>query len=162
MSLDYQKIKNYKSLLLIKEENEMNSIISSTFDDIRNILNKILDRIKTQFIPFKEKNKLLDTLKFIDNLNLFIDDSILDEFSGLMKDISSELKSYKRKKMNKEIRNEIIAQIDFTELTFIKHRKSSYKKLFFKENNQNEIIKEIENDLQKVLENEPYDWELFQ
>ena len=162
MSLDYQKIKNYKSLLLIKEENEMNSIISSTFDDIRNILNKILDRIKAQFIPFKEKNKLLDTLKFIDNLNLFIDDSILDEFSGLMKDISSELKSYKRKKMNKEIRNEIIAQIDFTELTFIKHRKSSYKKLFFKENNQNEIIKEIENDLQKVLENEPYDWELFQ
>ena len=158
----YPKIENYESILLIKEEKEMMSIISSAFDNIKTILKNILDRIKEQYIPVKEKNILLDTLKFIDNLNLFIDENTLKEFSKLMKKISSKLNNYKIKRIRKKTKNEIIAQIDFTELTFIKHRKSFYEKLFFKENNQNDIIKEIENDLQNVIKNEKYDWKLLQ
>ena len=158
----YPKIENYESILLIKEEKEMMSIISSSFDNIKTILKNILDRIKEQYIPVKEKNILLDTLKFIDNLNLFIDENTLKEFSKLMKKISSKLNNYKIKRIRKKTKNEIIAQIDFTELTFIKYRKSFYEKLFFKENNQNDIIKEIENDLQNVIKNEKYNWELLQ
>ena len=160
MSLKYPRIDNYEKILRMNKENQMNSIISSNFNDIKAILNNILLRIKKKYLPDNEKYILIDTLRFIDNLNIFIDDSVLNEFSNLMTEIKSKLIKSQYKGINKETKNDIIYQIDYTKLTLITYKKEIYKKLFFNQNDN--IIKEIENDLEEVIKDDYYDGELFQ
>ena len=158
MSISYPTLKDFEQLLLINDEEEMNIEISDNYPKITKFFNNILQRLKKGIIPEKEINSFIYALKFIDNLNLFIDDKTLDKFSNLMKEIYSKVKN--NKKIDYESKDHIIQRIEYTELTFITHRKKFYKDIFF--NNPNKITKEINEELKKVNKNGKFNNELFQ
>ena len=153
----YPKIDNYEIILSINNEKEMNTIISNNISKITTILNTILRRIKTKYIPKNEIIVCVNALQFIDNLNLFIDDITLDKLSKLMNEIESKLNSVSS--INYEIKKQINQSIKYTEMTFITHRKEFYKNLYF--NNQDNIAKEIELEIKKVKRNGKINSKLF-
>ena len=158
MSIIYQEIDDFKKILLINNEEEMDSIISKNFSKIKTILNNILGKLNKKFILKTEIYDFVNILKFIDNLNLFFDDEMFDEISKFMKEIKAKINSIKR--LDYETKKYVFDTIKYTELTYITYKKEYYKKLFF--NYPNKIIKAIENDLNKVNKYGNFDDDLFQ
>ena len=158
MSIIYPEFDDFKKILLIDDEKEMDSIIADNYSKIKKILNNIIKRLKQKFIPKNEIYNFINALKFIDNVNLFISDEMFDEISKLMNDIKSKIKSFK--KLDHETKNYIFDTINYTELTYITYRKEHYKNIFF--NRPNKIIIDIEKDLKKVNKYGNFDNDLFQ
>lgn len=158
MSIYYPLIDEFEELLLIDNEKEMDLRISNNYPKITIFFKNILKRLKKNYIPKEEIKCFVYALKFIDNLNLFIEDTKIKEFLNLMKEINTKLKFNKR--IEYETKNYMIGKINYTESTFITYRKEYYKKLFFI--NPNEIMEEIESELEKVNKNGKFDHDLFQ
>ena len=158
MKISYPLLDDYEQLLLIYDEKEMNSKISNNFPGLKKFFKNILQRIIEENIPEREINSFIYSLKFIDNLNLFIDDTKLKTFKNFMNDIYSNLK--KSRNINYESKERIIERIKYTELTFIKNKKEYFKNLYL--NNPNEISKEIEYELEKVNKKGYFDANHFQ
>ena len=158
MKISYPLLDDFEQLLLIYDEEEMNSKILNNFPRLTKFFKNILQRIKEEYIPEREINSFIYSLKFIDNLNLFIDDTKLKTFKNFMKDINSKLK--KNKNIDYESKERIIERIKYTELTFIKNNKEYFRNLYF--NNPNEIAKEIEYELEKVNKKGYFDAKQFQ
>ena len=158
MKISYPLLDDFEQLLLIYDEKVMNSKILNNFPRLTKFFKNILQRINEEYIPEREINSFIYSLKFIDNLNLFIDDTKLKTFKNYMKEINSKLK--KNKNINYESKDRIIERIKYTELTFIKTNKEYFKNLYF--NNPNEIAKEIEYELEKVNKKGYFDANHFQ
>ena len=157
MSFFYPPIDNLDTIYKIDNEKEMTSVLSDNLFKVKTNLNNILKRINERYILEYEVNICIDNLKFIDNLNLFIDVLTLNEFSDKMSKIDSKLNSIKG--INNKAKSSILQSIKYTKMVFITHRKDFYKNLYF--NKPDEISKEIENELKAVNKNGNFNDKLF-
>ena len=123
MSNYYLIIDDFEQLLLIDDEQEMDTRLLNDYPKIIKYFNNILQRLKKKYIPKGEINSFIYALKFIDNLNLFIDDMKIKEFSNLMEEINSILTSNNNINIEHNSRNYAIERIEYTKNTFINYLK---------------------------------------
>ena len=92
-------------------------------------------------------------LKFVDNLNLFMDEIDVRKFKDKMSEIREILK-----RRNYDFKETILKQINYTEMTIIYHKKLYFRNLYF--NNHKGLSDEIENEIDQVYKNK-FDFRLF-
>ena len=117
------------------------------------------------FLSFKNKllfsqvnpndiSQVIDALKFVDNLNLFMDELEVRKFKDKMAEIREILR-----RRNYDFKDQILKQINYTEMTIIYHKKLFFRNLYF--NNHKELSDEIEREVDQVYKNNKFDFKLF-
>ena len=146
---------NINSILSIKNEDEMSKKISYNIPKISKIFESFEYKISyNQQINQNDTKQIMDALKFVDNLNLFMEESDVKKFKEQMEYIKDNLN-----KRNWEFKETIKGQIKYTEMTIINHRKNYYKNMYF--NSSNDLSEEIEKELEQVNKTNKFDFKLF-
>ena len=154
----YQSLDSIDSILAIKNEKEMENKIHSNVSKIIIFFDNFIIKLKSYNpinISDHENSFCIQSLLFVDNLNLFIDDSKMKTIIFDMKEIE-ELIKRKNIYINKE---EILNRIRYTEMTLIYYRKNYYRSLYF--NNTKEIAVELDSELNQVNRMNKFDFRLF-
>ena len=154
----YQSLDSVDSILSIKNEKEMENKIYSNVSKIIIFFDNFIEKLKSNnsnTISDHENNFCIQSLLFVDNLNLFINDSKMKTIIYDMREIE-ELIKRKNFFMNKE---EILGRIKYTEMTLIYHKKNYYRSLYF--NNPKEIAIELDSELNQVNKTNKFDFRLF-
>jgi len=138
-----QTLDNINTLLTITNEPEMLNRISKNIQIIIQIFNSFKSKLNFGQISNKDINQIIETLKFIDNLNLFMEDNDVNRFKLKMGEIRDLLNKY-----NYDFKDSIIKQINYTEMTIINHRKLFFRNMYF--NNHQGLSSEIETELDQV------------
>lgn len=146
---------NINSILSIKNEAEMSKKISYNIPKISRIFESFQYKISyMQQINQDDTNQIMEALKFVDNLNLFMEESDVKKFKDKMEYIKDNLS-----KRNWDFKEEIKGQIKYTEMTIINHKKDIYKSMYF--NNSKQLSEEIEKELEQVNKTSKFDFKLF-
>ena len=146
---------NINSILAIKNEDELTKKISYNIPKISKIFEYFQYKISyNQQITQNDTNQIMDALKFVDTLNLFMEESDVKKFKDQMEYIKDNLS-----KRNWEFKDQIKGQIKYTEMTIINHRKNFYKNLYFY--NSKDLSEEIEKELEQVNKTNKFDFKLF-
>ena len=118
-----QSLDNINSLLAITNEQEMSQKISQNIPILFQIFNSFKTKLNYgQLITQNDISKVIEALKFVDNLNLFIEENEVRKFKDKMMEIRDLLR-----KRNFDFKESILKQITYTEMTIISH-----KKLYFR------------------------------
>ena len=149
-----QTLDNINTLLTITNEPEMLNRISKNIQIIIQIFNSFKSKLNFGQISNKDINQIIETLKFIDNLNLFMEDNDVNRFKLKMGEIRDLLNKY-----NYDFKDSIIKQINYTEMTIINHRKLFFRNMYF--NNHQGLSSEIETELDQVYKGNKFDFRLF-
>ena len=134
----YQSLDNINTLLSIKSEQEMSQKISQNIPKLFQIFNSF--KAKLNFSPNNDVTQILEALKFVDTLNLFMDEMDVRRLKEKMREIRELLQ-----KRNYDFKDVIQHTIQYTEMTIINHRNNFYRKMYF--NNHKGLSEEIENEL---------------
>jgi len=148
----YQTLDNINTLLSIKSEQEMSQKISQNIPKLFQIFNSF--KAKLNFSPNNDTSQILEALKFVDTLNLFMDEFDVKKLKEKMREIRELLQ-----KRNYEFSSTILRQITYTEMTMINYKKLYFRNLYF--NNHKGLSAEIENEIDQVYKNNKFDFRLF-
>ena len=126
--------------------------ININIPKIESILKHLLFQLKEdKDLSFEDIDKFIKSIEFIDNLNIFISDSNLQNILNLTKDIV---------RLNKgNIQENIIQKINTTEKNVVTYKIQFYRELYF--SNSNEIKNSINQELNEVYKNDFFDAKLF-
>ena len=149
----YQQIDSINSLLSITSEQEMSQKISQNIPKIFQIFNSFKNKLIYSQINSNDISQVTEALKFVDNLNLFMDEIDVRKFKDKMSEIREILK-----RRNYDFKETILKQINYTEMTIIYHKKLYFRNLYF--NNHKGLSDEIENEIDQVYKNK-FDFRLF-
>ena len=148
----YQSLDNINTLLSIKSEQEMSQKISQNIPKLFQIFNSF--KAKLNFSPNNDVTQILEALKFVDTLNLFMDEMDVRRLKEKMREIRELLQ-----KRNYDFSSTILRQITYTEMTMINHKKLYFRNLYF--NNHKGLSAEIESEIDQVYKNNKFDFRLF-
>ena len=132
----------------------MSKKISENNPVIYQILISFKSKLNCTQINNDDYDQIMEALKFIDNLNLFMEDNDIRRFEDKMNEISNILK-----KRNYSFRDAVLRQINYTEMTIINYRKLDFRNLFF--NNHAKLTEEIEREIDQVYKGNKFDFKLF-
>ena len=150
-----QSLDNINSLLAITNEQEMSQKISQNIPILFQIFNSFKTKLNYgQIITPNDISKVIEALKFVDNLNLFIEENEVRKFKDKMMEIRDLLR-----KRNFDFKESILKQITYTEMTIISHKKLYFRDLYF--NNHEGLSDEIKNELDQVYKGNKFDFKLF-
>ena len=147
---------NIKLLLSITNEKEMFQKISTNIPKIFEIFSSFKSKLYINQVNQNDINQITEALKFIDNLNLFMEENDVRKFKGKMGEISSILQ--KRSFEYKDVYKNLYDTIQYTEMTIINHRNNFYLDMYF--NNRKALSEEIEKELDQVTKGK-FDFKLF-
>ena len=151
-----QSLDSINSILSIKNEKEMSQKISSNIPKIFNIFNTFKNKIfYNNQVSKNDVNLVMEALKFVDNLNLFMEENDVKNFKEKMGDIKDIL----YKKNYYDFKETVTGQISYTEMTIINHKNSIYRNMYF--NNHKELSEEIEKELDLVNKGNKFEFKLF-
>ena len=122
----YQQIDSINSLLSITSEQEMSQKISQNIPKIFQIFNSFKNKLIYSQINSNDISQVTEALKFVDNLNLFMDEIDVRKFKDKMSEIREILK-----RRNYDFKETILKQINYTEMTIIYHKKLYFRNLYF-------------------------------
>ena len=153
----YQQIDSINSLLSITSEQEMSQKISQNIPKIFQIFNSFKNKLIYSQINSNDISQVTEALKFVDNLNLFMDEIDVRKFKDKMSEIREILK-----RRNYDFKETILKQINYTEMTIIYHKKLYFRNLIFwvvknvlDENKKIELdlrLKNMKTESQKIKE----------
>ena len=132
----------------------MSQKISANIPKIFQIFQSFKNKLYSNYITDNDIKQIIEALKFVDNLNLFMEESDVKKFKERMGEITSILQ-----KRNYDFKDEILHTIQYTEMTIINHRNNIYRKMYF--NNHKGLSEEIENELDQVNKGNKFDFRLF-
>lgn len=140
-------------IILIKDQVELeNKIFENTINIIK-FLKNIDNKLYEEFNLSQNEIKLfIKCLKFIDTLNLFMNQASINNISKILFNINDSLNLIN----NISSKEDIIYQIRYTEKSFIYYKKAYFKSLFF---NDEKTIYESFNEI--LDENSLYDFKTF-
>ena len=150
----YQSLDNINSLLSIKSEQEMSQKISQNIPKLFQIFNSFKTKLNFSQVSNNDISQILEALKFIDTLNLFMDEMEVRKLKEKMREIRDLLL-----KRNYDFSGTILRQITYTEMTMINHKKLYFRNLYF--NNHKGLSAEIESEIDQVYKNNKFDFRLF-
>ena len=131
----------------------MSQKISQNIPKIFQIFNSFKNKLIYSQINSNDISQVTEALKFVDNLNLFMDEIDVRKFKDKMSEIREILK-----RRNYDFKETILKQINYTEMTIIYHKKLYFRNLYF--NNHKGLSDEIENEIDQVYKNK-FDFRLF-
>ena len=150
-----QSLDNINSLLAITNKQEMSQKITQNIPILFQIFNSFKTKLNYgQIITQNDISKVIEALKFVDNLNLFIEENEVRKFKDKMMEIRDLLR-----KRNFDFKESILKQITYTEMTIISHKKLYFRDLYF--NNHEGLSDEIKNELDQVYKGNKFDFKLF-
>ena len=149
-----QSLDNINSILSINNEYEMTQKISANIPKIFQIFYSFKTKLYSNYISENDINQIREALKFVDNLNLFMEESDVRKFKEKMVEISSILK-----KRNYDFKGTLLQKIGYTEMTIINHRNYFYRNKYF--NDHKGLSEEIEKELDLVNKGNNFDFRLF-
>ena len=132
-----------KDVLALNNQNLIDNKIFENTINIINFLKDIDNKLYEEFnLNIKEVDKLIKCLKFIDTLNLFMNQASINTIAKLLYSINESIILIKSLSMDI-----IIFQIKYTEKSLIYYKKAFFKSLFFQNDQQiserfNEILDE--------------------
>lgn len=132
----------------------MSQKISANIPKIFQIFQSFKNKLYSNYITDNDIKQIIEALKFVDNLNLFMEESDVKKFKERMGEITSILQ-----KRNYDFKDTILHTIQYTEMTIINHRNNIYRKMYF--NNHKGLSEEIENELDQVNKGNKFDFRLF-
>ena len=150
-----QSLDNIKSLLSITNEQEMFQKISINIPKIFEIFNSFKSKLYSNQVTQSDISQMTEALKFVDNLNLFMNEIDVRKFKGKMGEISTIL----QKKSYDIYYKRLDDTIQYTEMTIINHRNHFYLDMYF--NNRKALSEEIERELDQVTKGNKFDFKLF-
>ena len=148
---------NIKLLLSITNEQEMFQKISTNIPKIFDIFSSFKSKLYINQVNQNDISQMTEALKFIDNLNLFMEENDVRKFKGKMGEISSILQ--KRNFEYRDAYKNLDDTIQYTEMTIINHRNNFYLDMYF--NNRKALSEEIERELDQVTKGNKFDFKLF-
>ena len=104
-----QSLDNINSLLAITNEQEMSQKISQNIPILFQIFNSFKTNLNYGQVTSNDHSKVIEALKFVDNLNLFIEENEVRKFKDKMMEIRDLLK-----KRNYDFKDSILKQINYT------------------------------------------------
>ena len=104
-----QSLDNINTILSIKTENEMSQKISANIPKIFQIFQSFKNKLYSNYITDNDIKQIIEALKFVDNLNLFMEESDVKKFKERMGEITSILQ-----KRNYDFKDEILHTIQYT------------------------------------------------
>ena len=149
-----KSLDNINSILSINNEFEMSQKISANIPKIFQIFYSFKTKLYSNYVNENDIDQIIEALKFVDNLNLFMEESDVKKFKEKMGEIT-----YILKKRNYDFKDTIIDQIDYTKMTIINHRNDFYRNKYF--NDHKGLSEEIEKELDQVNKGNPFDFRLF-
>jgi DNA polymerase sigma len=150
----YPDFDDYNELLKSElEEKKFIDKININIPKIESILKHLLFQLnKDKDLSFEDIDKFTKSIEFIDNLNIFINNSELKNLLNLIKDF--------RDKLNKgKVKEDLIQKINTTEKNVVTYKIKFYRDLYF--TNSNEIKNSINQELNEVSKNDFFDAKLF-
>ena len=150
----YQTLDKINTLLAIANEQEMSQKISQNIPILFQLFNSFKTRLSFGQITLNDKEKVTEALKFVDTLNLFMEENDVRKFKDKMMEIRDL-----SKRRNYEYKEDILKKITYTEMTIINHKKLYFRNLYF--NNHIGLSNEIENELDQVYKGNKFDFKLF-
>jgi hypothetical protein len=150
----YQQIDNINSLLSITTEQEMSQKISQNIPKIFQIFLSFKNKLIYNQVNSNDISQFTEALKFVDNLNLFMEEQDVRKFKDKMAEIRDILR-----KRNYDFKETILKQINYTEMTIIYHKKLYFRNLYF--NNHKGLCEEIESEIDQVYKTNKFDFKLF-
>ena len=149
-----QSLDKINYLLSITSEQEMSQKIYKNIPILFQIFNSFKTKLNFNQITSIDIDKVIEALKFVDTLNLFMEENEVRKFKEKMMEIKDLFK-----RRNYDFREEILRRITYTEMTIINHRKLYFRNLYF--NDHVRLSEEIENDLNQVYKGNKFDLKLF-
>ena len=150
-----QSLDNINSLLQIKTEEEMFQKISLNIPKIYQIFKSFKAKFYNNQINQNDITQIMEALKFIDNLNLFMEEIDVKNFKDKMEEFEIILK---KRNYNKFYEN-VLNQLQYTIMTIIYHRKKDYRNMYF--NNNIGLSEELEKELEQVNKMNNFNFRLF-
>ena len=151
-------IDKIEDILIIKDPDEMDNKINKNMGNVHKIFYSFLKKISYNVITIskEEIDNFIYTLKFVDTLNLFIQNQTLKTLLDYMKSIYDNAKKLSN---NFEYKELILKKIKYTEMTVIFYKKRIFKNLYFGDGRI--LGKEIENNLEQVTRGGKFDQIIF-
>ena len=150
----YQQIDSINSLLSITSEQEMSQKISQNIPIIFQIFFSFKNKLLYNQVNQNDISQVTEALKFVDNLNLFMEELDVRKFKDKMAEIRDILR-----KRNYDFKEAILKKINYTEMTIIYHKKLYFRNLYF--NNHKGLSEEIESEIDQVYKTNKFDFKLF-
>ena len=149
-----QSLDKINYVLSITTEQEMSQKIYKNIPILFQIFNSFKTKLNFGQVTSNDIDKVIEALKFVDTLNLFMEENEVRKFKEKMMEIKELFK-----RRNYDFREEILRRITYTEMTIINHRKLYFRNLYF--NDHIRLSEEIENDLNQVYKGNKFDLKLF-
>ena len=149
-----QSLDKINYVLSITTEQEMSQKIYKNIPILFQIFNSFKTKLNFGQVTSNDIDKVIEALKFVDTLNLFMEENEVRKFKEKMMEIKELFK-----RRNYDFREEILRRINYTEMTIINHRKLYFRNLYF--NDHIRLSEEIENDLNQVYKGNKFDLKLF-
>ena len=153
-SFSSQSLDSISSILAITNENEMSQKISENIPKVFQIFYNFKSKLYNNFVQESDIHQFTEALKFVDNLNLFMEEGDVKKYRDKMSEITSILK-----KRIYNFKEEVLYQIQYTEMTIINHRNSFYRNKYFSDHQG--LSEEIEKELDQVNKGNTFDFRLF-
>ena len=151
-SEEFEFIDSIKDVLALNNQNLIENKIFENTNNIINFLKDIDNKLYEEFnLNLEEVNLLIKCLKFVDTLNLFMNQAFINNIVKLMYSINDSIIT-----VNMVSKDLIIYQIRYTEKSLIYYRKAFFKNLFFQ--NDQAIFEKFDEILD---ENNLYDLKTF-
>jgi hypothetical protein len=151
-----EHIDQIEEMLALTDPTEMDSRIFKNSLNISRILKSFYKKLSDNFyITQEETDVLLYCLKFVDMLNLFMNQQSIDSLNKIIFDINELVLMIN----NIDSKDIILKKIRYTEMTVIYHKKKLFKNLFFGDGYA--LGQEIERCLDLVTLSGAFDQKLF-
>ena len=147
-----------EDILLLRNPDDMDNKINKNMENVNNIFYSFLKKVSYDGNIFskEEIDNFIYALKFVDTLNLFIQNQTLKILLDYMKSIYDNVKKLNN---NFEYKELILKKIKYTEMTVIFYKKRIFKNLYFGDGRV--LGKEIENKLEYVTRGGKFDQIIF-
>jgi len=147
-----------EDILLIRNPDDMDNKINKNIENVKNIFYSFLKKVSYDGNNFskEEIDNFIYALKFVDTLNLFIQNHTFKILLDYMKSIFDNVKKLNN---NFEYKELILKKIRYTEMTEIFYKKRIFKNLYFGDSRL--LGKEIEMKLEYVTRGGKFDQTLF-
>ena len=149
----YQSLDSIDSLLAITNEQEMSKKISQNLPKIFQIFSSFKNKLNFGQVTNNDINQIIGALKFVDTLNLFMEEIDVNKLKDKMKEIRDLLNYFY------DFKDIILKQINYTEMTIIYYNKLRFRNLYFHDHIG--LCNEIENEINHVYDNNKFNFFLF-
>ena len=149
----YQSLDSIDSLLAITNGQEMSEKISQNLPKIFDIFSSFKNKLNFGKVTNNDINQIIGALKFVDTLNLFMEDKDVNLLKDKMKEIRDLLNYFY------DFKDIILKQINYTEMTIIYYNKLRFRNLYFHDHIG--LCNEIENEINHVYDNNKFNFFLF-